>query len=107
MHITLLLEADIRRIAGSFGGFSVPVEARCKEIQSVAGCAGGQTVGLAATKGWSASRGLHQDTLRPRPLPPLLPLPLVPARAVHAVGRSATGFRQTAGGAPRPRRAGR
>ena len=32
--------------------------------------------------------------------------PLMPARAAAAVGRSAKGLRQTAGGAPRPRRAG-
>lgn len=32
-------------------------------------------------------------------------LPLMPAQAVHAVGQSATGFRRTAVGAPRPRRA--
>src|SRR5690349_763771 len=33
--------------------------------------------------------------------------PLMPAQAVHAVGRSATGFRRTAGGAPRPQRSGK
>src|SRR4051812_41668453 len=60
----------------SFWGIFRPVEARCKEIQSVAGCAGGQIVGLAAAKGWSASRGLHQGTLRPSLLPRLLPLSL-------------------------------
>ena len=39
-----------------------PVEARCKEIRSVTGCAGGQTVELAAAKGWSASCSLHRGT---------------------------------------------
>jgi len=45
-----------------FWGTFRPVEARCKEIQLVAGCVGGQIGGLAAAKGWSASRGLHQGT---------------------------------------------
>src|SRR4051794_31462009 len=49
-----------------FWGIFRPVEAGCKEIQSVAGCAGGQTVGLAAAKGWSASHGRHQNTRRPQ-----------------------------------------
>ena len=39
-----------------------PIEARYKEIQSVAGYAGSQIGGLSAAKGWSASRGLHQGT---------------------------------------------
>src|SRR3954462_9260916 len=55
-----------------FWGTFRPVEARCKEIQSMAGCVGGQIVGLAAAKDWSASRGLHQGTPRPSPLPRLL-----------------------------------
>ena len=41
----------------------------------MAGCAGGQIVGLDAAKGWSASRGLHQDTPQPLSLSHLLPLP--------------------------------
>jgi hypothetical protein len=60
----------------SFWGIFRPVEARSKEIQSVTGCAGDQMVELAAAKGWSASRGLHQGTPRPPPLPYLLPLSL-------------------------------
>jgi hypothetical protein len=43
-------------------GIFRPVEARSKEIQSVTGCAGDQIGRLAAAKGWSASRGLHQGT---------------------------------------------
>jgi hypothetical protein len=46
----------------------------------VADCAGGQIVGHAAAKGWSASRDLHQGTPRPSPLPSLLPLPVMDAR---------------------------
>ena len=51
------------------------LELKCKEIRSMTGCAGGQIGGLAAAKCWSASRGLHQGTPRPSPLPHLLPLP--------------------------------
>src|SRR4051794_38048096 len=58
-----------------FWGIFRHVDVLYKKIQSVAGCAGGQIVGLAAAKGWSASHGLHQDTPRPSPLPHLLPLP--------------------------------
>src|SRR3954447_25213343 len=105
--VTVIELTDIRRIPSHFGAIVGPIEACCKELQSVAGCAGGQIVGLAAAKGWGASYGLHQGTPRPSPLLHLLPLPLMPARAVHASGRSATGFRRTTGEAPRPRRAGR
>jgi len=42
-----------------FCGIFRTVEVRCKEIQSMAGYVGGQIVGLAAAKGWNASRGLH------------------------------------------------
>ena len=55
----------------------------------MADCAGSQIVGRAAAKGWSASRGFYQGTPRPSPLSHLLPLPLMPAQAVRAVGRSA------------------
>src|SRR4051794_12463477 len=79
-------------------GIFRPVAARCNENRPAAGCADGQIVGLAAAKGWSASHGLHQGTPRPPPSSHLLPLPLMPAQAVHAVGRSATGFRRTSGG---------
>src|SRR3954470_1519216 len=51
-----------------------PVEARCKEIPLVADCAGSQTVGLAASKRWNASLGLHQDTFPPSSSAPLLVL---------------------------------
>src|SRR3954453_24210518 len=73
------MSADIPQIAGFlsrhftrhspdrrlFWGIFRPVEVLCKKIQSVAGCAGGQIVGLAAAKSWSASRGLHQGIPRP------------------------------------------
>src|SRR4051794_13740130 len=55
-----------------FLGIFRPVEARCKEIQSMAGYAGGQIGGLSAAKGWSASRGLHPGTPCPRPPPSLI-----------------------------------
>jgi hypothetical protein len=42
----------------------------------VAGYVGGQIVGLAAEKGWSASRGLYQGT--PRPSFPATFAPVVP-----------------------------
>src|SRR4051794_18307474 len=85
-------------------GIFRPIEARCKEIQSVVGCAGGRVAGLAALERRNASLGLHRGTGTPRrrPPPPLLPFSLMPAQAVHATARSATGRRRAGG-----RRSGR
>src|SRR4051794_10170419 len=83
-----MILSDIRRIPGRFDryppdarlfwGIFRPVDVLCKKIQSVAGCSGGQIGGLAAAKGWSASRGLHQGIPRPSasafaPVPPSYP----------------------------------
>jgi hypothetical protein len=67
--VRLFKESDIRQIAGHFEAIFRSVEARCKEIQPMTGCAGRQSIGLAASKRWNASLGLPQDTLRPSSLP--------------------------------------
>jgi hypothetical protein len=40
-------------------GICRPVEARCEKTHSVAEYVSSQIVGLAAEKGWNASRSLH------------------------------------------------
>ena len=97
---------DIRRIADRFGGFSVPLRRAARKFNRWLARPVAKSLGLPPQRAGAHRAALIRAHLDPHPCHICSRCPLMPVQAVHAVGRSATGFRRTAGGAPRPRRAG-
>src|SRR3954454_8839267 len=94
-------------MAGRFGGLSVPLRRAARKFNRWLAVSAVKSLGLPPQRVGAHRAAFIRAHLDPDPLPHLLPLALLMlAQAVHAVGRSATGFRRTAGEGPRPRRAG-